>query len=218
MRWFASAVLLASLAACGSQVDPRLAPLAHAPIVVGEEGVALGDLVLGRTTLGEVHDRFGAERVSWVVADQMGIELEYADGELGLLFLYETNPRDDDEVDAWRSAPRDLATFLAGNEFRRGMLLASITVVADGKRESTFHQGALACGVKLLDPLLESVARMGVLPSRERPPMLAGMSPNLPREKACFPDLGLVLYGEAEPDPETPSRVTRITLFLPREP
>jgi hypothetical protein len=214
--WIVSFLLL--LAACGAGTDARLAPLARATLSVGEDGVALGNLRLGETTLGECVDRFGSGRTDLVVSDETGLELVFEDGELALLFLYEVNPRSDEECTALRAATRDLPAFLAKYPERRDLRLASVTVAADESRDATFFQGALALGVRLLDPLQESVVRVGCLPDDERPPMLAGMSPNVPRQRACFPELGLVLYGEDEPPPEQPSRVTRISLFLPEEP
>lgn len=218
LRRVCLAPLLVALAACGRARDPRLQPLSLAPLTVGDDGAALGELRIGETTLGEFVDRFGSGRVDLVVSDQTGLELVFAGGELALLFLYDVNPRDDQECAALRKAPRDLSGFLAQFPERRDLRLASLTVAAGDSRDASFFQGELAPGIQLLDPLLESVARLGRVPSDERPPMLAGASPDLPREKACFPELGLVLYGEREPEDPMASRVTRISLFEPDAP
>ena len=215
-------LLVASLvAACGSEPDPRLEPLSRATISLAadeESAVLFGDLRLGETTLGEVVDRFGCQRADGVVSDQMGIELVYEKGALEMLFLYDENPRDDAEVAAWRAAPRDLAAFLGSNPARREMKLASVAVSAGSSPEETFFRGNLDCGARLLDPLMLTVAKLDEEPADERPPMLAGARPDLPDSRTCFPNLGLVLYGEDQPaDPADP-RITRIALFVPGAP
>ncbi len=206
--------VLALLSACGSGRDPRLAPLANAVL---EPGRGLGDVRVGETTLGEFVDRFGSGRTDCVASDHVGLELVFEHGELSFLFLYEENPRSDEECQALRRATRDLPAFLAGDPHRRELRLASLSVRAGDELDSTFYRGRLAPGIALLDPLLESIARIGI-PEDSRPPMVAGMSPDLPSEKACYPARGLVLYGEREPRQDRPSRVTRITLFAPENP
>lgn len=212
---WALVVAWACLSACGGDGgSTRLASLARATI---EPGVSLGSLRLGQTTLGEFVDAHGHDRVDLVVSDSTGLELIFEGGEMVCLFLYETSPREDEEVEALRHATRDLSGFLAGNPARRELRLASVTVAADDDFEDTLFQGELAPGIHLLDPLLESVARLGE-PDDRRPPMLAGASPNLPRERVVYPDQGVVLFGENEPSSERPSRVTRISIFVPEFP
>lgn len=213
---WASIAILTCLFSCGGGggSSARLAALTHATI---EPGAALGNLRLGQTTLGEFVDAHGSDRVDLVVSDSVGLELIFERGEMSLLFLYDESPREDSEVEALRHATRDLQSFLAGSPSRRELRLASVTVAADDDFEATLFQGELAPGIHLLDPLLESVARLGV-PEDRRPPMLAGASPNLPRERAVFPDQGVVLYGEPTPSADRPSRVTRISIFVPEFP
>jgi hypothetical protein len=204
---------LALLAACGHKIDPRLAPLANARL---EAGVGLGDLRLGETTLGKCYDRFGLEVVSFIVTDDLALELSYEGGELALLFKLEPGRMDDEEANALKRATRDLAGYLSAYPHRRDLALASISVRCDEDPESTFYKGRLAEGVALFDPFLRSMGSVGAIPDdRAFLPMLAGLTPNTPREKAAFPARGLVLYGEREPKPDAPSRVTRMTVFLP---
>ena len=202
---------LALLAACGPKPNPRLAPLAHARL---EAGVGLGDLRLGKTTLGEFVDRFGTGFVSFVASDDAGLELIFEEAEIAFLFQFESMRWDDEEGRAIRRASGDLKGYLAAYPHRRGLPLTSITVRIDDDRESTFYQGKLAEGVALFDPFLVSAGRVGMVEEGSLP-LIAGLNPNNPRETATFPKRGLILYGERDPKPGTPSRVTRMTVFLP---
>lgn len=205
---------LAVLAACGHSPDPRLAPLAHAKL---EAGGGLGDLKLGQTTLGEFFDRFGAGRASLVVADDAGFELDFEDGEISFLFEFESMRWSDEETAAIRRATRNMGEYLAANPQRRQLPLSSISVSIDDDRESTFYKGKLAEGVALFDPFMVSAGRVGMVEEGSLP-LLAGLSPDIPSEQARSPAKGLVLYGERNPKPGKPSRVTRMTVFLPESP
>ncbi|MCK6458721.1 MAG: hypothetical protein L6Q95_02355 [Planctomycetes bacterium] len=206
--------LLALLAACGPKPNPRLAPLAHARL---EAGKGLGDLTLGKTTLGEFVDRFGTGFVTFVASDDAGLELIFEEAEIAFLFQFESMRWDDAEGQAIRRASGDLEGYLAAYPDRRGLLLTSITVRVDADRESTFYKGKLAEGVALFDPFLESAGRVGPVEEGSLP-LIAGLNPNNPRETASFPKRGLILYGARDPRPGTPSVVTRMTVFLPASP
>jgi hypothetical protein len=201
--------LLALLAACGPKPDPRLAPLARATL---EAGVGLGDLKLGKTTLGEFVDRFGTGFVTFVASDDAGLELIFEEAEIAFLFQFESMRWDDAEGQAIRRAPGDLKGYLAAYPARRSLPLTSITVRVDEDKESTFYKGKLAEGVALFDPFLESAGRVGAVEEGSLP-LIAGQNPNNPRETASFPKRGLILYGARDPRPGTPSVVTRMTVF-----
>lgn len=194
---------LSLLAACGHSPDPRLAPLAHATL---EAGGGLGDLRLGETTLGQFFDRFGAGLTMFVASD-----------EIAFLFQFGSARLSDEEVMAVRRATRNMGEYLTNYPQRRELPLSSITVRIDEDEESTFYKGKLAQGVALFDPLLISAGRVGMVGEGSLP-LLAGLTPNTPTEQARYPAQGLVLYGEREPKPGKPSRVTRMTVFLPESP
>jgi hypothetical protein len=208
------AVSLALAAACGHSPDPRLAPLAQATL---EAGGGLGDLRLGQTTLGRFFDRFGAGLTMFVASDEIAFELAFEGGEIAFLFQFDSARLSDEEVMAVRRATRNMGEYLAAYPQRRELPLSSITVRIDEDKESTFYKGKLAQGVALFDPFLISAGRVGMIEEGSLP-LLAGLSPNTPTEQARFPEQGLVLYGEREPKPGTPSRVTRMTVFLPESP
>jgi len=212
MRRLSIVASLALLAACGPRPNPHLAPLAHAKL---EAGVGLGDVKLGEMTLGPFHDRFGAGFVTFVASDDAGLELVFEEGEIAFLFQFEDMGWTDEEGIAIRRASRDLGAYLDAYPQRRSLPLTSITVRVDDDKEATFFQGRLAEGVALFDPFLESAGRVGSIEEGALP-LIAGLNPNNPRETASFPKRGLILYGARDPHPGTPSRVTRMTVFLPK--
>lgn len=203
--------LLLLVAACGPKADPRLAPLA---IMQLEAGKGLGDLKLGETTLGPFFDRFGMGFVTFVATDDAGLELVFEEGEIAFLFQFESTRWTDEEGAAIRRATRDLGAYLAAYPHRRALPLTSISVRVDDDKESTFYRGKLVEGVALFDPFRESALRVGGVEEGSLP-LIAGLGPNNPRETASFPRRGLILYGARDPHPGTPSRVTRMTVFLP---
>lgn len=207
--WKSTLVIALAMCAACSDADTRLEPLAHVSL---QAGGGLGDVRLGETTLGEFVERFGSGRSDLIVSDQTGFELVFEGGQVCFLFLYEENPRDDDEVNAMRRGTRDLAGFLAAYPQRRDLRLASISVAAGKSREDSFFQGRLDSGTALFDPMLEAGARIGI-PDDSRPPMLAGMSPNLPDDDLVYLEAGVVLYGERAKEGEAPLLVTRMTIF-----
>jgi hypothetical protein len=213
LRGLAFVLLLALLAAAcgGSDPDPRLAPLANATL---EAGGGLGDLRLGETTLGRFFDRFGAGLTMFLASDEVAFELAFEGGEIAFLFPFDSGRLSDEEVTAMRRATRNLGDYLAKYPHRRELLLSSITVRIGEDKESTFYKGKLVQGVALFDPLLVSAGRIGMVEEGSLP-LLPGLTPNTPTEQARFPEQGLVLYGERAPKPGTPSRVTRMTVFLP---
>jgi hypothetical protein len=151
------------------------------------------------------------------VTDYAGFELTFEEGEISFLFQFEPGERwSDEETAAIRRATRKMGEFLVAYPHRRELRLTSISVRADDDLESTFFKGRLPEGVALLDPFVRSAGLVGV-PEEGSLPLLAGLSPKLPREKAVFARRGLVIYGEPQPKPDEPSRITRMTVFLPLE-
>ena len=213
---FVAAMALGSaLAACsGDGSGPGIAPLAKATLTTA----GLGDVRVGATKLGEFVDRFGAGRVDLIASDDTAYELVHAGGQLA--FLFPLGPAQVKvDADVLRGGQRDLPGLLAKEPGFRELVLSSLTIAAPAggdSRESCFFQGKLDGSVALLDPLDEAYVAFGV-PSEERPPLVAGASPDLPEKRLHFPRRGVVIYATATGSGATPDlgRVVRITLYVP---
>lgn len=203
------------LAACShGAVDARVEPLSRAALT----SAGLGDVHVGETTLGEFVDRYGTGRVDLIASDDIGYELVFARGELAFLFLLGSDGRKFD-TDLMRPGMRDLPKLLANHPEFRELRLASLTIAAGESREESFFQGRFDGSIGLFDSMYEAAGRIGI-PDEERPPMLAGLSPSLPRTIFHFAERGLVLYGD-RPDgaaADEPWRILRITLYATRNP
>ncbi len=226
------ALALAAASSCSDGIDPRLEPLAEAPIEVGR---GLGDLVLGETTLGETIARYGKGRAALLAGDEGAFELSYAGGQLDLLFRI---PQERYlEGGPILRAVHDLPAFLEQHPELGELTLDSLSIRVPRLRDEPFFRGTLSRGGHLGGPLDPVLLAYGEPPDGPAP-FVAGLSPTSSPERAYYPEHGLLVRyvsppeEEAEPDEDAtedptpepdpapeeerePPKIESITLFLP---
>jgi hypothetical protein len=204
--------LLALVPACaGGAADGRVAPLAHAAL---EPGRGLGDITIGRTTLGEVVARYGVDRVSLFAGDEIALELVWARGGLALLVPVDRALADRVGFAALKSAVHDLEGFLADAPDAAELVVTSLSVDAGRTVAASFYQGSLTGGIRLGDPLADVVARLGEPDGSRAPELVAGMSPSLPEKRLVYASRGLVVYAVAVGEGDAEELVVRrMTVF-----
>ncbi len=195
---------LAALAGCGKTPPPELATYANATLT---PGAGLGDLQLGKTTLAQVLAKLGPGQVALLASDESGYELNYADGELALLFMVQGGPCWVAQRDySMRKAADDLRAFIAAVPACAGLPLSSISVRGD------FYRGATNRGIRIGDDL--ATAHVHGEPQINPPAdMHAGMH-DAPALRAQYPD-GLSLF-VTEVLPDKPAPVLMMLVVAPR--
>lgn len=157
-------------------------------------GAGLGDLQLGKTTLGWVAKNIGSGTPYVQVTDETAIELEYLDGELSLLFLITGDCQKETGVPQTRlELGRDLNKFLARFPGCGSLTLTSLSVASRQRSaEQLFFQGQTNQGVRLGMPILEA-RRHG--PAIQRPGQLVPRDeyPEEPLERLQFLE-GIYFY------------------------
>ncbi len=141
----------------GSSGEERksLTPYAQATIV---PGTGIGDLQLGKTTLGWISNKLGQGKPAVLIGDEAAIELTYLDGQLALLFQLTGDcqaatrpPRQNIDF------TRGLKAFLEQYPACDGLPLSSLSI-SSGDRNPTdaFFKGSTNQGVKLGSPIFEA--------------------------------------------------------------
>lgn len=144
--------------ACGGQQATERKALTRYARATMTPGVGLGELQLGKTTLGWVAQNIGSGTPFVQAGDETAIELEYLDGELGLLFLVTGDCQKETGVPQTRlELGRDLSKFLARFPGCGNLTLTSLSVATRQRSpEQRFFQGQTNQGVRLGMPILEA--------------------------------------------------------------
>lgn len=205
VRLIATGVLAAALAACGGAPPPALAPYANATLSPG----GLGDLQIGKTTLGQVIAKLPPEAVDGVGADWPGLELQYAERELSLLFVIDEGPcwvamRETTLRQAAADAPALLRAVPACGE----VTLHSLAVRAP------FWRGATDRGVRLGEPMLAAVVHGE--PVFDAPGFVHAGMLAAPPVRIDFP-AGLSVFGDGAVASDGPP-IEMITIRDPAQP
>lgn len=161
MRPFCLFIWLATVVfhlACGGQAAAERKALSRYARATLTPGVGLGDLQLGKTTLGWVTHNIGSGMPFVQAGDDTAIELEFLDGELGLLFLVTGECQKETGVPQTRlELGRTLNKFLARFPSCGKLVLTSLSVASRQRRpEQQFFRGQTNQGVRLGMPLLEA--------------------------------------------------------------
>lgn len=144
--------------ACSGQMASERKALARYAQATITPGVGLGDLQLGKTTLGWVVKNIGSGTPFVQASDETAIELEYLDGELGLLFLVTGECQKETGTPQTRlELGRDLNKFLARFPGCGSLTLTSLSVASrQSSAEQRFYQGQTNQGIRLGMPILEA--------------------------------------------------------------
>jgi hypothetical protein len=191
-KQFIQITLLLLLAACTSPEQKALAPYATATLT---PGVGLGNLELGKTTLGWVAENIGAERVAVLAGDEVGLEPRYLNGQLSLLFIVSGECQEQTGAPLTRVEIKNgITAFLSAYPACKELTLSSLSV---GGGEKGFFKGGTDKAVNLGSPLL-SVLQHGV-PVENAGRFVAGEgTTNL--ERVEFPN-GIYFYYDAGEQP-----------------
>lgn len=158
VKWLLLFVLLL-LTACSSSEHKALQPYATATVTAG---VGLGNLELGKTTLGWVVENIGANKIAILAGDEVGLEFIYLNGELSLLFVILGACQEQTGAPMTRvEIKKGIESFLSQYPACKDLTLSSLSVGVGDREKNTFFKGSTDKGVKLLSPLL-SVYQHGV--------------------------------------------------------
>jgi hypothetical protein len=194
---------------CGAFERPTtpLTPYATATLTAG---VGLGDLRLGRTTLGSVVGRLGVEKVTPLAGEQVGLELFYEHEQLALLFVIESGCMDKLET-GLRPAAADMNAFLARNPCVRESTLSSLSICGGTSADDSFYKGATEAGTKLWDPLQAAYEHGQACAGPKA--LIAGSSSGDPEGELHFKP-GIAFYYPAHADAGSrEARIQRITIY-----
>jgi len=208
-RTQALALISSLVLACGA-VEEQKSPLSPYASATLTAGVGLGDLELGRTTLGSVVQRLGVETVTPLASEQVGLELFYEHGQLALLFLIEPSCLDKLKT-GLRPAAANMNAFLARNPCVREATLASLSVRSGKSVDESFYKGATDAGAKLWDPI-EAASKHGESCAGPKAP-IAGLNLDNPENEVHFKP-GITFYHRAlEGAGPGQTRIQRITIY-----
>lgn len=139
------------ITACSPSERKTLQPYANATLTAG---VGLGNLELGKTTLGWVVETIGANRIAVLVGDEVGLELSYLQNEFSLLFIVSGTCQSDTGASMKRLEIRNgIKTFLSDYPSCNDLTLSSLSIGVSSSEKNTFFKGATDKGVKLWSPL-----------------------------------------------------------------
>ncbi len=154
-------ILLTGCSGKSSSELKALRPYAKATLTAG---TGLGDLQLGKTTLGWFINKIGSGRIAVLIGDETAIELIFLKGEASFLFPVAMAGACKKEIGLSRELLKmseDAKAFLAKYPKCNHLTLSSISVGTGSSSQSdTFFQGATDRGVKLWAPITEA-ARHG---------------------------------------------------------
>ncbi len=144
---------------CSSQSSFEKKAMASYSNATLTPGVGLGDLKLGQTSIEWVVNHLGSGLVSGIAADDSAIELIYLDQQLSLLFIFSSECQAvTNDSPKWLPTTQNLDDFFNRFPPCRKLTITSISVATRSKgKEEIFFKGGTDQGVKLWDPILDSI-------------------------------------------------------------
>jgi hypothetical protein len=154
-KWLVPTAFLALLTACTSAEQKVLAPYATATVTAG---VGLGNLELGKTTLGWVVENLDAKKVAVLIGDEVAFEPRYLQGQFSLLFIISGECQEQTGAPMTRvDIKNSIEEFLSQYPACKNLTLSSLSVGAGNNEKNTFFKGSTTKGVKLWSPLVTSL-------------------------------------------------------------
>jgi hypothetical protein len=199
------------LAACSPSERKILHPYAEATLTAG---VGLGNLELGKTTLGWVAENIAAKRIAVLVGDDVALEPLYLNGQLSLLFVITGECQEQTGAPMTRVEIKNgLEAFLSQYPACKNLTLSSLSVGVGNRETNTFFKGHTDKGVTLWSPLVKALQH-GV-PVEKAGRLVTGESAaNL--ERVEFPD-GIYFYYDAGEQPTAREILSGQPLSLERQ-
>ncbi len=155
-------------------------------------GTGLGDLQLGKTTLGWFVQNIGSGVVSIIFSDESAIELTFLNGEASFLFIVSGACQNETRTPGKRlDLSKDIKAFLSLYPGCKDLALSSLSLATGrSSKTDTFFKGSTDRGVQLWSPKSETDKHGVVLNNAGR--LVAGEG-NENLERLEFPD-GIYFY------------------------
>lgn len=163
MRWsnltlFVCITCFVLTAACSGKSSAELKTLTPYAKATLTPGTGLGDIQLGKTTLGWLAQNIGKGRPSVIASDESAIELTFLEGEISFLFIVAGACQTETGAPQKRiEVGQDIQAFLARYPGCNELPLSSLSVATRRNNQSaTFFQGSTDRGVQLWAPVVSA--------------------------------------------------------------
>lgn len=139
---------------CSGKSSSELKTLSPYATVTLTAGTGLGNLQLGKTTLGWVAGTIGSGSISGIAGDESAIELTFLNGEISFLFIVSgVCQRETGGPGVRLDLDQDLKVFLSRYPGCQDLPLSSLSVATgESSKTGSFFKGSTDRGVQLWSP------------------------------------------------------------------
>lgn len=151
VAFIACVLLMTGCSGKSSSELKALNPYAQATLT---PGTGLGDLQLGKTTLGWFVQNIGSGTISVIAGDETAIELSFLNGEVSFLFVISSSCQNETDAPGKRlDLGQDIKSFLSRYPGCNDLPLSSLSVATQQSSQAdTFFKGSTDRGVRLWSP------------------------------------------------------------------